>query len=306
MAKISIVARSFCQSAALRSIALDKLCDHELSFFDGATIASGIQILDELKGAHGAIVGRETIDGSVLEKCPNLKVISLYGVGHDNISLDALQEAGVEFKMTAGVNSVYAAELTVGLMLSLLRNIQITSENLRAGKWHKDGGVSISGKTVGIVGAGHVGSKVGRITKALGANIIICDIKEKPNLCRELSAVQLTLEKTIERCDILSLHVPLTEITKNLLAKKHLDALAGSYLINTSRAEVLCEDSLIEALKGGLLGAALDVWRNEPYINPVLAQLPNVVGTPHIGGNSKESVDAMGLAAIEGIISYFG
>jgi phosphoglycerate dehydrogenase-like enzyme len=305
MAKIAIIARSFCNSKSLRKLAKAHLSGHQIEFFESDEKAAGDALARALATADGAIIGREVIDSQLLSQCTNLKVVSLYGVGHDNINLSDMEKAGVTFSMAEGVNSQFAAEHTIGLILSLLRNIQITSEKLKQEEWFKNGGVSLINRTVGIVGAGNVGSKVARVVKALGAKILICDIIDKKALCTEFDCRQLPLDEVARNCDILSLHVPLTDQTKDLVDRRLLNLLGKGYLINTCRAEVVVENDLIDALNCQLSGAALDVWMNEPHINYALAKMPQVVGTPHIGGNSLEAVEAMGLSAINGITCYF-
>jgi len=305
MANISICAMSFCKSDFLRKQAETVFKDHNLTFHDQDQLAQSHTLTSLLQTADAAIVGREVIDKDLLEQCPNLKLLSLYGVGHENINLEDLKTFGVTLHMQQGVNSLYAAELTIGLTISLLRNIAKTNSLLKENIWLKDGGTSLEGKKIAIVGAGHVGSKVATFYSLLGAKILLCDVLDKSELCKEIDARQVSFDEATASAELLSMHVPLTNLTRNMIKEHHLQHKQLRYFVNTSRFEVIEEPLLINSLKTGILkGAALDVWQNEPHINPMLSQLDNIIGTPHIGGNSLESVKAMGLAAIAGITNY--
>lgn len=308
MARIGVLARSFCHSQELRELALQTLSQHSVSFYQGNDIASGEQLESFLSTKDGAIIGREQIDDALLNSCPNLKILSLYGVGHDNIQLDAVQAKGIEFFWKPGVNAAYAAELTLGMMISLSRKMHLTSRQLHQGEWHKDGGSSLLAKSVGIVGVGHVGGRVARMLSGLGVTPMLHDIKDVSGIASDLGAPLATFNEVLN-ADLISLHVPLTSSTRGMVSAQVLGRLkAGAIVINTCRGEVWDEQAVLAALNdqsAPLSSVGVDVWANEPHIMPELSMHKDVLGTPHVGGNARESVTAMGKAALEGITNYF-
>lgn len=242
--------------------------------------------------ADAAIIGLNKVDDLFLSRHPKIKVISKYGVGMDNIDLEACKRRWVRVASTPGVNAPYVAEHTLGLMLSLLRNI-----HKGINEWAKEGGTSLQDRTVGIIGLGAVGSHVERLVQKFGAQCFHNDIDSG-----------LTKEYLFENCDVITLHVPLTPLTKHLVNAQTLALMKPwSVLINTSRGGVVDQKALKEALKNKkIAGAALDVFEDEPCLDDELLNMENVVCTPHIAGNSKQAVLAMGRAAIENLKKLVG
>ena len=257
--------------------------------------------------ADAAIVGVETIDDSVLKHTTKLKIISKYGVGLDNIDQESLKNRDIFLGWTGGTNKRSVSELTLCFMLGLCRNVFGSSFKLKKLEWEKDGGYQLSGKTVGIIGCGHTGSDVVRLLAPFGCNLLVRDIVDKSNFCQEQGASQVSLKAVLEQSNIISLHVPLTKQTHQMVNANFLQKMKStSFLINTSRGQVVDQDALKTALmQGDISGAALDVFVEEPPIDKDFLSLPNLMVTPHIGGNAIEGVEAMGRAAIQHLVLFF-
>ena len=192
-------------------------------------------------------------------------------------------------------------------MLGLCRNVFSTGYPLKQSKWEKEGGQQLTGKIVGVIGCGNIGSDLIQLLAPLQCNLLVCDIVDKSEFCRKHNAAQTSLENLISKSEIVSLHVPLTSLTKKMVNKSFLDQMKlTAYLINTSRGDVVDQEALKTALlRGDIAGAALDVFVEEPPSDEEFLSLPNLMVTPHIGGNAKEAVEAMGRSAIEHLVSFF-
>ncbi len=268
---------------------------------------SGEDLMSFLKDADAAIIGRDPVTQDTLNALPQLKMISKYGVGFDNLDLNAIKKRGIELAVTTGINKRSVAELTLSFMVGLCHNIFISAERMKRGEWIREGGQDLSGKTIGIIGCGNVGKEVIKLLKPFGCKILINDIEDRSEFCREQSAIESTFELLIKESDIVSLHVPLTNLTRDMINKNVLkDMKANAFLVNTSRGPVVNSSHLHRALVSKqILGAALDVFCSEPPDDIEFLQLPQLMVTPHIGGNSIEAVEAMGQAAIDNLLKYF-
>jgi len=273
----------------------------DISFNNEGIRFTESQLITYLSNCTAAIIGLDIINERVLRKLPNLKYIAKYGVGLDNIDLEACKKHNVSILWNGGVNKTSVAELTIGSILSLCRNIYQTSNSLKKGVWDKRGGFELTNKSVGIIGLGHIGSEVIRILRVFGCNIYGNDIVDKVSYAKENSVKLVSKEEIFKRCDIISIHAPLTDYTRNLFTKEVFKKMkSNSILINTSRGGIVNENHLKEALLNKIIfAAAIDVYNEEPPKNLDLINLPNLICTPHIGGNSSEAVYNMGLSAIE-------
>lgn len=281
----------------------------EVHYLDLRESASREKLLDPLFAARVTswLVGGETVSESELRLLPCLKQISKYGVGLDNIDFAACGSRGIAVHFEEGVNSLAVAEHTLGLIIGLLRNIHSNSNMLRSGLWNKDGGRGIEGMKVGIVGLGHVGSKVAKSLSLFGADLSYCDREAKPELEKTLNIKRLTFDDLLSANELLSFHVPLTDETYRMMDDRAFQLTRrGLYLINTSRGQVIDQKALKHALEfGNVRGAALDVFEDEPLHDRELAESNRLLGTPHTAGNSEQAVAAMGRAAILGITAYY-
>ena len=303
--KVVVTSRSFAKSTVLREELL-RLFPNSV-FNEGDKKLFGKELIEFINDADAAIVGVETIDSSVLEHTPELKIISKYGVGLDNIYQDSFKNRDIFLAWTGGTNKRSVSELTLCFMLGLCRNVFGSSFKLKKLEWEKDGGYQLSGKTVGIIGCGHTGSDVVRLLAPFGCNLLVRDIVDKSNFCQEQGASQVSLEAVLEQSNIISLHVPLTKQTHQMVNANFLQKMKSTgFLINTSRGQVVNQEALKTALmQGEISGAALDVFAEEPPIVKDFISLPNLMVTPHIGGNAIEGVEAMGRAAIQHLVSFF-
>ena len=303
--KVVVTPPAFYKSEALR-LKLSSLFPNTV-YNQNTDYLSGEELMEFLKDADAAIIGRDPVTQGTLNALPQLKMISKYGVGLDNVDLNAIKKSGIEFSITTGVNKRSVAELTLSFMIGLCHNIFISAERVKRGEWIREGGRNLSGKTIGIIGCGNVGKEVVKILKPFGCKILINDIEDRSKFCLKQGAIESSFELLIKESDIVSLHVPLTNLTRNMINKNVLkDMKVNAFLINTSRGPVVNPSDLHRALVSKeILGAALDVFCSEPPDDIEFLKLPQLMVTPHIGGNSIEAVEAMGQAAIDNLLKYF-
>ncbi|HXG73581.1 MAG TPA: D-2-hydroxyacid dehydrogenase [Candidatus Nitrosotenuis sp.] len=242
---------------------------------------------------------RTTITRDLIEKASKCKIIARVGVGLDNIDAEFAKTKNIRVinAVEGAMNAV--AELVIGLMLALARDIPRADREMRAGKWIKKElmGTELAGKYLGIVGLGNIGKRLARLARALNMNIIGYDvIPIDPEFAKEVGLIKADLDTLLQSADYVSLHVPLLDSTKNLINAERISKMKKTArIINTSRGGTVDEEALYEALKAGNLGgAALDVFEKEPAIGNKLVTLPNFICTPHIGAQTKE---AQSLAA---------
>lgn len=267
----------------------------------------GSSLVHYLADADAAIIGLEKITAELLDRCPKLQLVAKYGVGLDNVDLQACEERGVTVGWTPGVNRYAVAEQTIGYLIGLSRNLFFGARKLREGMWDKIGGRQISERTVGIVGLGNVGQELVRLLKPFGCRLLAHDVLDCSEFCSREGVRQASFEELVRQSDFLSLHVPLTTQTRHLINADVLSRMKrDAFLINTSRGEVVDQLALKEALRRGVIaGAALDVYAQEPPTDLELLKLPNLVCTPHIAGNSLEAVVAMGRSAIRHVQNFY-
>ncbi len=304
--RVAVTPPAFCKSQSLKT----ELLGHfpNAVFNEKDRYLSGPDLVDFLTDADAAMIGTDPINTELIRSLPKLRMISKYGVGLDNLDPEALSRARIELRVTSGTNRRSVAELALGFMIGLCHNMSSGSEELKSGSWRREGGQELTGKSIGIIGCGNVGQELVRLLQPFQCRIWVHDIADRSKFCRKFGAVETGFEEIIEEVDILTLHVPLTENTENLIDKSVLATMKPSaFLINTSRGRVVNQGDLHQALVSGeIAGAGLDVFWEEPPIETEFLQLPNLMVTPHIGGNARESIDAMGRAAIQNLVDYFG
>lgn len=265
------------------------------------------ELVEYIKDADAIIVGLEPIDKEVLEQCPNLKIVSKYGVGLNNINLEACKKRDITIGWTGGVNKLSVAEMTLGYMLMLCRNLFITSNELKNGIWNKSGGFQLSEKRIGIIGVGYIGKELIRLLKPFNCEILVNDIINQEQYYKENNLKEVSKEEIFKTCDIVTIHTPFDSTTDNLINKKVFETMKNSsFIINSARGGIINEDDLKYALLNNIIaGAAVDAYVEEPPSDKELLSLPNLICTPHIGGNSKEAVEAMGLSAINHLKEFY-
>ena len=258
------------------------------------------QIQEKIENFEVVIVrSRTKITKDMIDKATKCQIIARVGVGLDNIDQTAAKEKNIRVinAVEGAMNAV--AELVIGLMLSLAREIPRADREVRNGNWIKKElmGTELRGKYLGIVGLGNIGKRLGRLAKALNMNIIGYDVVPiDEEFSKEVGLMKADLGTLLASSDYVSLHVPLLDSTKHLINAEKMDTMKNtSRIINTSRGGVIDENALYEYLKDGKLGgAALDVFEVEPATSNKLASLPNFISTPHMGAQTKE---AQSLAA---------
>ncbi len=255
------------------------------------------EIVELCKDVVGIIAGTESLSSDILLQLDGLKVISRCGAGLDNIDIYTTKKLGIKLFNTADAPTQAVAELTIGLILNLLRKVYQMDIAVKSGKWEKLMGNLLSNKKVGIIGFGRIGRKVIELLAPFGCEIAYTD----PFVEVELMGLKkLSIKELLEWSDIVSIHASTKD---RILGIKELRLMKkGAWLINVSRGEVVDEFALYECLKNGCLsGVALDVFEQEPYNGP-LKELDNVILTPHIGSYAKEARIKMEMRAVENLL----
>lgn len=301
--QVGVTSRSFSSNVALRT-ELAAMCP-KVKFNETGRSLTADELVEYLQGCERAIVALEKVDADLLDQLPDLRVISKYGVGLDNLDLQACSERGVRVGWTSGVNRQSVAELTVALIIMSLRELVDANREILAGRFIQRKGKQLSGRTVGLIGCGHVGKTLVPLLQAFGVQVLAYDIQDFSAYYQQAGVHGVGLKELLQKADVVSLHVPLTPMTRNILDAETLALMRpGAVLINTARGGLVDETALKEALKSDLLAAAaFDVFLPEPPEDKELLSLPNFVATPHVGGSAEEAILAMGRAAIQGLIS---
>ena len=304
-ASIKVTSRSFSRHPVLKQELLE-LFPNSVFNIDGPP--TGLpNIAEFLKDADGVILGLEEMGRHVLQQLENVKIIAKYGVGLDNLDVSSAEELGITIGWTGGVNKRSASEQALGFMLGLSRNLFFSSFPLKNGKWEKEGGAFLTGKTVGIIGCGYIGTDLIYLLQPFNCQILICDILDKSGVVDTYGATQVLQDELLAEADVISLHVPLTELTQGMVNEGFLQKMKPTaHLINNSRGPVVEQQALKNALQQNIIaGAALDVFESEPPDDLEFLALPNLMVTPHIGGSANEAILAMGRSAISHLKRHF-
>jgi phosphoglycerate dehydrogenase-like enzyme len=253
--------------------------------------------------AVAGIVSADPFTEEVFEAAPRLRVLARLGVGFDSIDVDAATRAGVLVTTTPGLNDETCADHALALMLAALRRVVEHDASVRRGEWDRGGALTpwdLHAKRVGVVGYGRIGRSVVRRLHGFGTDVRVLD----PAVADDPQLACPTLEELLAWADVLTLHAPLTPATRHLIGPAALAAMKpGAILVNTSRGGLVDEAALLEALTSGRLrAAALDVFADEPPSGAALTRLPNVVLSPHIGGLSREAIDAMQRQCVQQVL----
>ena len=299
--KVAVCSRSFSKNEMLRKELLEKY--QKVTFNDDGIKLNGKSLVKFLSGHDKAIIALETINDSILNQLPDLKVISKYGVGLDMIDMSAMREHGKMLGWTGGVNKRSVSELVISFAISLLRHVPAAQREVLAGTWRQHVGGQLSGRTVGIVGCGHIGKDLVPLLHSFGCTVLVNDIRDYSDFYNKHKIDSVSLDELLIKSDVVTLHLPLDSTTRNILDEKRLGLMKPTaILINASRGGLVDEGTVKRMLiERRLAAAAFDVFSIEPPQDNELIQLPNFLVTPHIGGSSQEAILAMGRAAIEGL-----
>ncbi|MEM1627746.1 MAG: D-2-hydroxyacid dehydrogenase [Desulfurococcaceae archaeon] len=265
-----------------------------------------------IKGYDAIVVrSKPRVTREVIEAADVLKVIARAGIGLDNIDVETAKKRGITVLNAPESSVISVAELTIGLILDVLRKISYCDRAIRAGEWPKKHamGFELHGKVIGIIGAGRIGTAVARIARyGFNMRVLYHSRRRHEDIEKEVGAEYRDLESLLREADVVTIHVPLTTETRHLINEERLKLMKRTaILINTSRGGVVDTDALIKALKNGwIAGAGLDVFEEEPLPpNHPLTLLDNVVLTAHIGANTWEAQERAGLEIAQKLIDFF-
>ncbi len=250
-----------------------------------------------------------TVDTSILDLLPDLKVVANYAVGYDNIDVEALRKRGVAISNTPDVLTEATADLTWALILAVTRRVTEAEDLARTGEWAWGPtlllGMELGDRTLGLLGAGRIGQAVGRRSVPFGMRVVFWDKQPQPEFEAETGARRIeSLQELLRVADVVSLHVQLSPETQGLMGRQQIGWMkSGAVLINTARGGLVDEEALCEALESGALrGAGLDVYEGEPRIRDCLKRLPNAVLLPHIGSATEDTRRRMFQLAWENLM----
>lgn len=301
LTRVAVCSRSFSANPVLRAELVARYPD--TTFNDAGAQLSRESLVQFLRGHEKAIVALEELSDWVLQQLPELRVIAKYGVGLDKVDVRSMRKHGIRLGWKGGVNRRSVSELVIAFAIAMLRHIPAAHREVTAGTWRQHVGGYLTGRTVGIVGCGHIGKDLVPLLKAFGCQILVNDILDFPEFYAAHRIEAVSLEKLLAESDIVTLHVPLDDSTKGMLDARRLSQMkSGAILINAARGGLVDELALKGLLKTGhIAAAAFDVFSQEPPQDHELIDLPNFLATPHIGGSAHEAILAMGRAAIEGL-----
>lgn len=264
------------------------------------------ELADEIKDADCLIAGTEVIDASVFDRAPNLKLIARVGIGLDGVDLLEARRRNIKVTYTPDAPAPAVAELTIGLMLQLSRRIGLTNADIRKGDWVRRSGYRLSELTIGIFGSGRIASRVLRRLSAFGTpKILINSLERDDSICPQLKLNWVDKQQIFRESDLISIHVPLTRKTENLVSRPNLASMKKtSMLINTSRGGIVNERDLFWALSTGEIDqAAIDVFEEEPYKGE-LKGLSNCFLSAHMGSMSYDCRASMEIEATMEVVSF--
>jgi len=281
--------------------------DYELRFNDLGRPLQPEELIERLARCEGCIAGLDYFTADVFEAVPGLRVVARYGAGVDRVDLDAAVRAGVTVTNTPTANSDSVADLAVGLMLAVARTIPLADRTVRGGQWKNMYGMSLAGKTVGLVGYGRIGSRVAQRVKGFDCPVIVHDPFLDAEVARRDGVKLVALEELLATADFISLHLPVTEATQGMIGAAQLAQMKPkAILINTARGEVVDQDALLAAVREGRIGGAgLDAHAEEPPNAALFEGLDNIVLTPHMGGYTEEALYNMAMGSVDNLCAFF-
>lgn len=266
------------------------------------------ELLSVVGDIDGVVVGVDTWNEEIFAHAPKLRAMARFGVGVDNIDLESARSHGIQVSNAKGMNSNPVAELTVGLIISTLRNVPAFNSSIRQGLWDRFMGRDLSGMTVGLLGFGDIAQRVAR--KLSGFDVSICAYDLYPNLekAERLHVEMVSMDEVLRRADVVCMHLPSLPATHHIMNAENFGKMKdGSYFINTARGALVDEEALRQALRSGKLrAAAIDVFDQEPVTrdNPLFA-LPNLFATPHTAAETYDTYHNVGLATARQILEVF-
>jgi D-3-phosphoglycerate dehydrogenase len=262
------------------------------------------QLIEVIGGVHGLLTGVDQVTAKFMRAADQLKVISKFGTGVDNIDVKAATQNGIIVTNAPGMNSDAVADMAFSLMLAISRKVPFAFDQVKKGQWPLIVGTEIWRKTLGVIGLGQIGKRVAIRAGGFNMKVLANEIYPDEKFVQEHGIQLVPLNRMLQESDFVSIHVPFTSETKDLIKAAQLEMMRPTaYLINTARGGIVDEDALYDALQSGeLAGAAFDVFKEEPLKKKVLIQLDNFIATPHISPFTKEAIENMETLSAQNII----
>lgn len=264
-----------------------------------------MRFLEHMKDADALIIGAHKISSEDMDQCQKLKIICKHGAGLDNIDLQAAASHGITVTNVPAVNAGAVADLAFGLLLCCARKIDEASQSVRAGKWRSFIGVNVHGKTLGLIGFGAIAKEMTKRAAGFQMKVLTYDpyVKAIPAAFPQVERVE-QLRELLHRADMISIHVPLNDQTRNLISAKEMEEMKdGAILVNTSRGGIVDEPALMAALESGKpAAAALDVLSREQAVDNPIVHAKNILVTPHIGMYSAETINAVSVTCARNVV----
>jgi phosphoglycerate dehydrogenase-like enzyme len=279
----------------------------ELVFSKPGKMPQTAELIRLLPGCVGYLAGVEPILADVLETALDLKVISRNGTGIDNIDIQAARRLEIEIMRAEGANARGVAELTLGVILGLIRSIPFSDAGIKRGSWQRRKGLELQGRTLGLIGCGKIGQLVARLALAFGMDLLAYDAFPDQRFNPGPGFRFTSLAEVLANSDIITFHCPEQADGRAILDSERMRRLKpGVVIVNTARASLINETAILKALQEGrVAGLALDVYDCEPPAPSALLSDERVIATPHIGGYTSESVSRATLAAVENLLNFF-
>ena len=280
----------------------------EVHIYDSRALADE-ELLSRIADADIVLNIRVTsvFSRNVMKNCPRLKLISIYGVGYDNIDMQAASELNITITNTPGYSAVAVSEMSLSLMLAVARRIVQNDRNIRAGRWARGYSSQLYGKTLGVIGTGNVGQRMIQLGKAVGMNVIAWTLNPSSERAAQYGVEFVTLDELMRDSDVVSIHVLGVPQAYNLIGKRELMLMKPTaILINTARGSIVNEQALVEALRNGVIaGAGLDVFADEPLpLDHPLRSIENVVLSPHTASMVPEATLAGLAMAVDNVANF--
>ncbi len=304
--RVLVTPRSFASTSSKPKEMLEEK-GYQLIYNDKGRPIKKEEMMDLIPDIDGIIIGIDCFDNDIINQANNLKVISKYGVGVDNIDMLTAKISNVVVCNTPTANTDAVADLAFALMLSLARRIPEADRETKAGNWKKIIGNAVYGKTLGVIGLGKIGRALVKRAKGFDMNILVFDIFHDNEFAEKYGIKYVNIDRLLMESDYISLHTPLNDETRNIISTDEFKKMKDTaFLINTSRGGIIDERALYHALRDGYLrGAALDAFLNEPPQGSPLRDLDNIIMTSHNGAYTEEAIASMGIQAVQNLIDVF-
>lgn len=277
----------------------------ELVFNDKKRPLTEEELIPLISDVDGYIAGVDNVTRKVIESAKNLKVISRYGAGYDQVDLQAAKDNHIIVTNTPGANSEAVGELTIGLILSLARKIPQLNATTRNGGWERSSGLELKGKCIGIIGLGAIGRVVARCAMGFQMKAIAYDPYINLDYCSKNGIESVSFEELLRKSDVITMHLPLTDTTRHMIDEAAIHKMKkGVILVNASRGGIIDEKAARNGLENGIIGGiGLDAFETEPPKDSPLFEFPNVIATPHAGAHTREAANNMALMSVENAIN---